>query len=529
MARNYVSRELARLGGRPVWRDKVVTDNGNHILDVHDLRITDPVGLETAINQIVGVVTVGLFAARPADLVILGGPAGIRRYRRMGSAPFLDRADVRFVSPHVRCPRGHLARWHANPRASVRISRKIQSVRHDRRVAAPRWHEMCFIQWYVTAACLKSPCAAPSRRTASSPLPGIDARLLRRYGVIAGGAAALLLLVVWSARAWLSSEKVIPRDRVRTAVVERGPFVRDVAATGIVVAAISPTLFAEAPGTIIYKVRAGDTVKAGDVLGKVESAALTNEYERERATLASTEAALNRQTIEVRRTILKSSQDTDLAKVQITAAEREFKRAEDAWSIHVIPERDFERARDDLETAKLNYAHAMETGGLEKDSLQLELRSQRAQRDAQALKVARLRERVDALTLKSPVAGMVATLSQPERAQVAENAPLVTVVDLTALEIEFQVSESYANEIRSGMNAEIALDGRQFTGTVAGISPDVRNAQVTGRVRFARAAQGPAPEPARLGAHRARRTQRCAQGGAQPLQRFGHALRLRGA
>ena len=124
---------------------------------------------------------------------------------------------------------------------------------------------------------------------------------------------------------------------MRTAVVERGPFVRDVAATGHVVAAVSPTLFAEAPGTIIYKVRAGDTVKAGDVLGTVDSAALTNEYERERATLASTEAALNRQTIEVRRQILKSSQDSDLAKVQITAAEREFKRAEDAWGIHVIP------------------------------------------------------------------------------------------------------------------------------------------------------------------------------------------------
>ena len=80
MARNYVSRELTRLGGRPVWRDQVVTDNGNHILDVHDLRISDPVALETAINQIVGVVASGLFAARPADLVILGGPSGIRRF-----------------------------------------------------------------------------------------------------------------------------------------------------------------------------------------------------------------------------------------------------------------------------------------------------------------------------------------------------------------------------------------------------------------------------------------------------------------
>ena len=79
MARNLVSRALTALGGRPVWREKVVTDNGNHVLDVHGLHISDPVGLENTINQITGVVTVGLFAARPADLVILGGPNGVRR------------------------------------------------------------------------------------------------------------------------------------------------------------------------------------------------------------------------------------------------------------------------------------------------------------------------------------------------------------------------------------------------------------------------------------------------------------------
>ena len=314
--------------------------------------------------------------------------------------------------------------------------------------------------------------------------------LLRRYALIGVPALLLLLAIVWSVGAWLSSEKTISRDRLRTAVVERGPFVRDVAATGMVVAAVSPTLFAEAPGIVIYKARAGDAVNPGDVLGVVDSAALTNEYERERATLASVEADLTRKTIEVRRQILKSSQDSDLAKVQITAAEREFKRAEEAWGIHVIPERDFKRAQDDLETAKLNYAHAVQTGGLEKDSLELELRAQRATRDAQSLKVARLRQRVDALTLKSPVAGIVATLTQAERASVLENAPLVTVVDLSALEIEFQVAESYANEIRPGMNAEVTLDGRKLLGTVAGISPDVRNAQVTGRVRFAEQPKG---------------------------------------
>jgi ribose 5-phosphate isomerase A len=73
MARSHVAREIVRLGGNPVWRENVVTDNGNWILDVHGWQITDPVKLESELNQIVGVVTNGLFAARKADVVITGG------------------------------------------------------------------------------------------------------------------------------------------------------------------------------------------------------------------------------------------------------------------------------------------------------------------------------------------------------------------------------------------------------------------------------------------------------------------------
>jgi ribose 5-phosphate isomerase A len=72
MARTLVARQLAAAGGRAVWREGFVTDNGNHILDVHGLTITDPVGLERKLNQITGVVTVGLFAARPADVLLIG-------------------------------------------------------------------------------------------------------------------------------------------------------------------------------------------------------------------------------------------------------------------------------------------------------------------------------------------------------------------------------------------------------------------------------------------------------------------------
>ena len=77
MARNLVARQLRQLGGEPVWREGVVTDNGNHLLDVRNLAITDPVALEGEINQLAGVVTVGLFARRPADVLLVGTPSGV--------------------------------------------------------------------------------------------------------------------------------------------------------------------------------------------------------------------------------------------------------------------------------------------------------------------------------------------------------------------------------------------------------------------------------------------------------------------
>jgi ribose 5-phosphate isomerase A len=73
MARSLVAREIVRLQGQPVWREGVVTDNGNWILDVHNWQVTDPVGLEAQLNQIPGVVTCGLFARRPADIVVVDG------------------------------------------------------------------------------------------------------------------------------------------------------------------------------------------------------------------------------------------------------------------------------------------------------------------------------------------------------------------------------------------------------------------------------------------------------------------------
>jgi len=77
MARSHVARQLVKMGGTPVWRDSFITDNGNIILDVHNLRIMEPVKMEQEINNIAGVVTNGLFAFRPADILILGTEGGV--------------------------------------------------------------------------------------------------------------------------------------------------------------------------------------------------------------------------------------------------------------------------------------------------------------------------------------------------------------------------------------------------------------------------------------------------------------------
>src|SRR5215472_9307273 len=352
-------------------------------------------------------------------------------------------------------------------------------------------------QWRMKLAQLKKfPLGDPRATADSAGMRGTEAQdsplstrmppwRRHRRALALGGSALLLLLVLGIAlKGWLGTAQVIARERLRLATVTRGHFVRDAAADGTVVAAVSPTLFAIAPGTVTYAVRSGDPVSKGQVLATLDSPELTNELQREQATLGSLDAALARQQIEIRRQILTGQQHADLARVAIDAAERELKRSQCAWDQRVISERDYTRAQDEVSTARLNFDHARDTAALERDSLALELRTRRLERDRQALTVAALEERVAQLTVRSPVDGMVANLAQAQRTRVAAAAPLLTVVDLSVFEIEFQVVETYARDIRPGMQAEVTVEGRTVPGTVTAISPEVRQNEVTGRVKF---------------------------------------------
>src|SRR5262249_39092373 len=173
---------------------------------------------------------------------------------------------------------------------------------------------------------------------------------------VAGG-MAVALIAGWLIHAWSNSSHVVSIDRLQIATVTNGHFVRDVAAQGTVIAAVNPTLFSVAPGTVSYSVRAGDTVTKGQILATLDSPELTNEYLREGARLDGLNAALERQQIEIRRQLMTSKQQADLAQVAINAAERELKRAQWAWDQRAISDRDYHRSIDDVSTAKLNFEH----------------------------------------------------------------------------------------------------------------------------------------------------------------------------
>lgn len=337
-----------------------------------------------------------------------------------------------------------------------------------------------------------SPRAAPaSIRDTSGTDVRIEAPRKRRR--LAWGGAAIAVLVVASLlfyplfTRWLQAEASIPLERVRTAVVTRGDFVRDVGVPGTIVAAISPTAFAPADGTVTLAIQAGDTVSEGDVLATIDSPNLTNQLEQEQSALQGLQTDFERKRIEFKRRQLENQQTIDLAQVRIAAAERELRRAEAAHASQAISAQDYEKAQDDVSTARLEFAHAQQNANLERESMDFELQTNELTVERQQLLVANLERQVGALQVRSPVTGMVGDLMVEQKAAVDRNQPLLTVVDLSAFEVEILVPESYGDDLDLGMPAEISYAGNKFDGLVTAISPEVRNNQVNGRVRFAAA------------------------------------------
>jgi HlyD family secretion protein len=296
---------------------------------------------------------------------------------------------------------------------------------------------------------------------------------------------ALIILYPYFSR-WSDSSMSVSAERIRIGIVKRGDFVRDLSIQGRVVAAISPKLYSPAQGTITFLVDAGDSVLQGQILATIDSPELSNQLKQEQSTLQRLQFELDRQRIQSKKQALENQKSSDLAKVALTAADREKRRADQAYKSHTISQIDFEKAQDDLENAKLIHKHAVKNAKLNIESLEFEVQTKQLQVDRQALQVDDLTRQVVDLTLLSPVNGIVGNLAVEQKNQVSKNQGIMSVVDLTEFELDVDIPESYADDLAIGMLAEVNLNGHIHQAILVTISPEIENNQVTGRVRFAK-------------------------------------------
>jgi HlyD family secretion protein len=257
-----------------------------------------------------------------------------------------------------------------------------------------------------------------------------------------------------------------------------------VSVQGRVIAAISPTLYAPAAGSITLQVDAGATVVEGQVLATIDSPELTNQHKQAQAARQQQAMELERQRIESRQLALDKRKAADLAEVALIAAKREKRRADQANAVSVISVIDFEMAQDELRNAELAYEHAVADANLFDERLAFELKVSELKLQGQTLLVEDLQRQVDDLSIESPVSGIVGDLLVSQKAAVSRDMPVMAVVDLSRFEIEAQVPESYADDLGIGMTAEIIVGNERFLGKLVAVSPEIVNSQVGSRIRF---------------------------------------------
>ena len=298
----------------------------------------------------------------------------------------------------------------------------------------------------------------------------------------------LLGLGVWFltplVQRWALAEDTISAERLRTATVSRGDFVRDISVQGRVVAAVSPTLYATQTGTVTFEVESGDSVKAGQVLAIIDSPEIQNQLLQEQSRLTSLKVELDRQRIMTRQQQLENQKSEDAASITLQAAKREMTRAEQAFRQGALTEVDYNKAQDDLQTAELLHKHSLLDKELDNERLDFEFQTRQLSVDQQELLVADLTRQVEELEILSPVSGIVGNLAVDQKTNVAKNQAILSVVDLSAFEVEVQISESYADDLAIGMLAEVGAGGEDYSAVLIAVSPEIIDNQVTGRVRF---------------------------------------------
>ncbi len=334
----------------------------------------------------------------------------------------------------------------------------------------------------------------PARGPVMLPGTGAQDRLLepqpvwqRHRRLFIGTAVGLLAfaLLLMALRHAGGARNSVDSSRVTIATVERGSFVRDINADGQVVATVSPTLYAVAAGTVTLRVHAGDAVHKGQTLALIDSPDLTAKLSQEEATLVSAHNDAERAQRDASQKLLGVRTAFEQARVDQDTAQRELERSRNAYELGAYSELQVLRAQDALEKSRFAFNQAKQNLESQPQQNQFDVAGKQALFERQQLLVTDLRRQLEALNVRSPVDGQVGQVQIADRASIAKDTALLTVVDLTALEVEIKVPESFAHDLKPGMSGELAGDGRHWQAIVSGVSPEVVNGQVTARLRFA--------------------------------------------
>ncbi|MGY0561016.1 efflux RND transporter periplasmic adaptor subunit [Luteimonas sp. A277] len=309
-------------------------------------------------------------------------------------------------------------------------------------------------------------------------------RRLRRWLLPATAGVALMVVLAWTISAWSGGGRSYDGSRVRVAEVVRGDLVRDISADGRVISANSPTLYAIAGGTVTLHVVAGDRVEEGQPLAEIDSPELRSQLVQEQSTLASLEAEADRAGLDARMVRSNARKLVEQAEVERVAAQRDVERYERAFEGGAVAEVDLARARDRLKNSEIGLESAHEDFNLQGQGSGLDTRNRQLLAERQRAVVGEIQRQVDALTLRSPFEGQVGQVQVDQRSNVATNAPVLTVVDLSEFEVEIRVPESFARDLGIGMPAEVRSANQTYAAGVSAVSPEVVNGEVAARVRF---------------------------------------------
>jgi HlyD family secretion protein len=313
----------------------------------------------------------------------------------------------------------------------------------------------------------------------------------RRRALLVGGAAVVGLVLAFGVAARFTGSRSIDAQRLRIAEVTRGTFIRDASVNGRVVAAVSPTLYAPVASTVVFEKHAGDRVRKGEVLARLVSPELESELARERSTLQQLESQTGTARIAASRSRLDARKEADEAQIALRSAERDLQRIERGFKGGALAEIDYLRAQDALKTAQIRWRNAVQAAQLTGTSAGFSVRTSAEEAQRQRLVVGEMQRRVDELNVRAPIDGVIGTTLVADRAVVPVNAALLTVVDLSKLEVELEVPETYAEDLGLGMTAQVQVGAATANATISSISPEVVNRQVLARVRFADGRQPP--------------------------------------